>query len=105
MNRRLTFLLDLLHPDLNKEMKAKKNKQVEAEEGRHVRIFQEDLIFETAAGPPCIPPAIVKPAGPVSYKTRSLVDGVLSKRHMNQVRSRIDQTSTGSSSALLHLLT
>lgn len=96
MNRRLTSLLDRLHPDLNKTMKGKKELQAEGEAGRRLRVFEEDdpvYIRNYSSGPPWIPAEIVEPTGPVSYKTRDLVDGNIAKRHVDQVRSRVQEDS------------
>ena len=101
MNRRLTSLLDRLHPDLNKEMRGKKEKQARVEEDKHLRTFQESdpvYIRNYASGAPWIPAKIVEPTGPLSYKTQALSDGTFAKRHVDQVRSRVvsdSEVSTG----------
>ena len=92
MNRRLTSLLDRLHPDLNKEMRLKKEKQVEVEANKQLRQFQEDdpvYIRNYSDGASWIPAKIVVPTGPVSYKTQCLSSGDISRRHVDQIRSRI----------------
>ena len=98
MNRRLTTLLDRLHPDLNMEMKLKQSKQIDSDADKRLRTFEkEDPVYikNYTEGAPWIPAKIVETTGPVSYKAQSLTSGEISRRHVDQIRSRVpDEQST-----------
>lgn len=91
MNRRLTSLLDRLHPDLNKEIRVKKETQFSTQSNKPIRVFRENdpvYIKNYGSGRPWLPATIIETTGPVSYKTANLTDGDINRRHVDQVRLR-----------------
>lgn len=96
MNRRLTSLLDRLHPDLNKTMRNKQHDIAStAQSQQAARTFSpNDSVFirNYSTGPRWTPATILDVTGPLSYRTTSL-DGNISRRHTDQIRPRLT-TST-----------
>nr|XP_022903744.1 uncharacterized protein LOC111416034 [Onthophagus taurus] len=87
MGRRLTCLLDRVHPNFSKKMKEKQEDQCSTAAPR--RFNSDDPIFirSYTAQQKWEPATVAEATGPLSYKVLT-PEGKLLKRHSDQIRDR-----------------
>ncbi|XP_057674326.1 uncharacterized protein K02A2.6-like [Corythoichthys intestinalis] len=94
--RKLRSTLDFIHPDFQRKMffKQEKQKQIHDRHARPRGLDKGDLVFTRnySSGPTWIPGAVTKKTGPVSFQV-TLGNGQVVRRHIDQVRGRSSITS------------
>lgn len=88
MGRRLRTIFDLMHPDLSKKVHTKQDNNTSSR--KPVRFFKVgDTLFAKnfSGSPKWLPVVVTKVTGPLSYLVET-TNGIVMKRHIDQLRSR-----------------